>query len=123
LILARRSGIALADKRGQTHIYPKNVMTISVPLPEIETQELIVTHLDTVQSEVDRIRSVLDEKDLLLDRLERSILERASRGNCSDYSPRSTAVHLRLRRSRSPHPPSSPPDEQDELLTSGPPRR
>jgi hypothetical protein len=33
-----------------------------------------------VQSEVDRMRSVLDGEDRLFDRLERSILERAFRG-------------------------------------------
>ena len=79
-ILARRSGIAFADRRGQTHIYPKNVMEILLPLPDIDAQEQIVAHLDAVQSEVDKMRGVLDEEERLLDRLERSILERAFRG-------------------------------------------
>lgn len=47
-ILARRSGIAFADKRGQTHIYPKNVWEIPVPLPPIEKQMQAVAQLDSV---------------------------------------------------------------------------
>ena len=84
-ILARRSGIAFADKRGQTHIYPKNVLSLPIPVPRsqrasMDHQERAVAHLDAVQAEVDRMREALDEKERLLDRLERSILEKAFQG-------------------------------------------
>jgi hypothetical protein len=51
-----------------------------VPVPNLQDQNRVVFRLDTVQSEVDRMRSVLDEEGQLLDRLERSILEKAFRG-------------------------------------------
>ena len=38
--------------------------------------------LDAVQAEVDRMSEALDEEERLLDRLERSILEKAFRGSC-----------------------------------------
>lgn len=79
-ILSRRSGIAFADKRGQTHIYPKNVAEIPVPLPPVNLQRQAVAHLDSVQNEVDEILKLLDKDTKSLDELEQSILERAFRG-------------------------------------------
>ncbi|AUT02871.1 hypothetical protein CLI64_22065 [Nostoc sp. CENA543] len=79
-ILSRRTGIAFADKRGQTHIYPKNVVEISVPLPPINQQRQAVTYLDHIQHEVDEILKGLKQDAKLFDLLEQSILERAFRG-------------------------------------------
>lgn len=79
-ILARRSGIAFADKRGQTHIYPKNVLEIPVPVPPIENQIQAVAHLNNIQAETDEMRRLQAQDAELLDQLEQSILERAFRG-------------------------------------------
>jgi type I restriction enzyme S subunit len=65
---------------GQVNVNAKKIAAMPLPLPHLDVQERIVTHLDAVQSEVDQARKVLDEKEQLLDRLERSILERAFRG-------------------------------------------
>ena len=53
---------------------------VELPWIEVDEQVRLCDHLDAVQAEVDRMRSVLDEEERLLDRLERSILERAFRG-------------------------------------------
>lgn len=50
------------------------------PFPDYEEQKRIVAYLDAMQSEVDKMNGVLDEEERLLDRLERSILERAFQG-------------------------------------------
>jgi hypothetical protein len=57
-------------------------MQSSLTLPDApeEVQRSIINHLDAVQFGMDRLRSVLDEEERLLDRLERSILEKAIRG-------------------------------------------
>jgi type I restriction enzyme S subunit len=65
---------------GQVNVNAKKIAAMPLPLPNLGMQEQIVTHLDAVQNEVDRMRSVLDEEEQLLDRLERSILEKAFRG-------------------------------------------
>ncbi|MBI5446025.1 MAG: N-6 DNA methylase [Deltaproteobacteria bacterium] len=78
-ILARRSGIAFADKRGQTHIYPRNVLEIPVPVPPIERQREILGCLDAVQQRSAEARELLDQKIGLLARLGQSVLEHAFR--------------------------------------------
>jgi type I restriction enzyme S subunit len=65
---------------GQVNVNAKKIAAMLLPLPDLDTQEQIVAHLDAVQAEVDRMRGVLAEEERLLDRLERSILERAFRG-------------------------------------------
>ncbi|MEC4816401.1 MAG: restriction endonuclease subunit S, partial [Scytonema sp. PMC 1069.18] len=79
-ILSRRTGIAFADKRGQTHIYPKNVANIPVPLPPLNQQRQAVAYLEHIQHEADEILKLLEQDAKLLDMLEKSILERAFRG-------------------------------------------
>jgi type I restriction enzyme S subunit len=79
-ILSRRSGIAFADKRGQTHIYPKNVLEIPVPVPSIDRQREAVAMLDSIQQQAAEARQLLGQKSTLLDHVEQSILERAFRG-------------------------------------------
>jgi type I restriction enzyme S subunit len=79
-ILARRSGIAFADKRGQTHIYPKNVLQIPVPLPQMDVQQRAVALLDSVQAEVDEMFNLQAQDAELLDQVKQAILERAFRG-------------------------------------------
>jgi type I restriction enzyme, S subunit len=58
----------------------RQIELFQVPVPELHIQDNAASRLDAVQSEVDRMRSVLDENEQLLDQLERSILERAFRG-------------------------------------------
>ena len=79
-ILSRRSGIAFADKRGQTHIYPKNVREIPIPLPDINIQRMEVTHLDGILCESQSLQTDIERHLTMLDKLEQSILERALRG-------------------------------------------
>ncbi len=47
-IFAREKGIAFAEKRGQTHLYPRDVLTIPVPLPSIARQIELDSYLDGV---------------------------------------------------------------------------
>ncbi|MEQ9550183.1 MAG: restriction endonuclease subunit S [Coleofasciculus sp. G3-WIS-01] len=79
-ILSRRSGIAFAEKRGQTHIYPKNVLEIPVPKPPIDQQRQAIVHLDSILSHVESMQEIFKEDINLLDRLEQSILEKAFQG-------------------------------------------
>lgn len=62
------------------NVNARKIAAMPLPLPDLDTQEQIVAHLDAVQSEVDKMNGVLDEEERLLDRLERPILERAFRG-------------------------------------------
>ncbi len=79
-ILSRRSGIAFADKRGQTHIYPKNVLEIPVPVPPISQQTEAVTQLDAVLNQTEEMKRLQDMDSECLDQLEQAILNRAFRG-------------------------------------------
>jgi len=79
-ILSRRSGIAFAEKRGQTHIYPKDVLGIPVPKPPIDQQRQAIVHLDSILSHVESMQEIFKEDINLLDRLEQSILEKAFQG-------------------------------------------
>jgi len=79
-ILSRRSGIAFADKRGQTHIYPKNVRDIQVPVPDVRIQARAVNHLDSVLSASRQIQDIVSRQKELLDKLEQAILAQAFRG-------------------------------------------
>jgi type I restriction enzyme, S subunit len=65
---------------GQVNVNAKKIAAMPLPLPNLDEQERIVAYLDSVQSKVDRMRRMLDEEERLLGRLERSILERAFRG-------------------------------------------
>jgi type I restriction enzyme S subunit len=79
-ILSRRTGIAFADKRGQTHIYPKNVVEIPVLKPPINAQRQAVAYLDAILYETKRMAELIEQDAKTLDLLEQSILERAFRG-------------------------------------------
>jgi type I restriction enzyme S subunit len=72
--------IAKSGRARMPKINRADLFAYELAFPDHDEQERIVTHLDAVQSEVDRIRGVLDEEERLLDRLERSILEKAFRG-------------------------------------------
>jgi len=65
---------------GTRRLTTSTLTAMPVPLPDTVAQEQIVAHLDAVQAEVDRMRETLDEEERLLDRLERSVLERVFRG-------------------------------------------
>lgn len=65
---------------GTRRLKTDKLTSVVVPDAPEEVQRSVIDHLDSVQSEVDRMRSVLDEEERLLDRLERSILEKAFRG-------------------------------------------
>lgn len=79
-ILSKRTGIPFAKKRGQTHIYPKDVAKIRVLLPPIDEQYQAVAYLDKIQYEIEEILKVLQQDAQSLDMIEKSILERAFRG-------------------------------------------
>jgi type I restriction enzyme S subunit len=79
-ILSRRSGIAFADKRGQTHIYPNNVLEIPVPVPPISQQTEAVTQLDAVLNQTEEMKHLQDMDSECLNQLEQAILDRAFRG-------------------------------------------
>ncbi len=79
-ILSRRSGIAFADKRGQTHIYPKNVLEIPVPVLPISQQTEAVTQLDAVLSQTEEMKRLQYMDSECLDQLEQAILDSAFRG-------------------------------------------
>lgn len=57
-----------------------NVRDISLPIPEKYEQRQIISYLDSIQFEVDKMRNLLEEDSKLLAHLEASILERAFRG-------------------------------------------
>jgi type I restriction enzyme, S subunit len=79
-ILAREKGIAFADKRGQTHLYPRDMLTVSVPLPSIAEQQRLVAYLDSVQAQAAALKHAQEDTDAELRRLEQAILDRAFRG-------------------------------------------
>lgn len=79
-ILAREKGIAFADKRGQTYLYPRDVLTIPVPLPPIPRQAEVVSYLDRIYQRANALNERLTETDAEVKRLEQSILDRAFRG-------------------------------------------
>ncbi len=57
-----------------------NVREISLPVPEKSEQRQIISYLDSIQFEVDKMRNLLEQDAKRLDHLEASILERAFRG-------------------------------------------
>ena len=57
-----------------------DLFSYELAFPERNEQREITTYLDSVQAEVDKMHEALDEKERLLYRLERSVLERAFRG-------------------------------------------
>jgi type I restriction enzyme S subunit len=79
-ILSRRSGIAFADKRGQTHIYPKNVLEIPVPVPPIPHQVQAVAQLNVVLDQTEEMKRLQEQNHVCLDQLEKAILKPAFRG-------------------------------------------
>jgi restriction endonuclease S subunit len=62
-ILAREKGIAFADKRGQTHLYPRDMLTVPVPLPSIDEQHRIVAYLDSVQTQAAALKRAQEDTD------------------------------------------------------------
>lgn len=79
-ILSRRTGIAFADKRGQTHIYPRDIQPIPFPKMHINAQRQAVAYLDTVLNESEKMTELVQQDMKTLDLLEQSILDRAFRG-------------------------------------------
>jgi type I restriction enzyme S subunit len=79
-ILAREKGIAFADKRGQTHLYPSDMKTVPIPLPPLSEQRQIIEYLDGVQTQVAELQRIQAESTAELGRLEGAILTRAFRG-------------------------------------------
>lgn len=79
-IIARRTGIAFADKRGQTHIYPKNVLEIPVPIPITTSQRRYVAYLDSIQANAEEMQKITEGDAMLIEELEQSILVQAFRG-------------------------------------------
>jgi type I restriction enzyme S subunit len=79
-ILAREKGIAFADKRGQTHLYPREMQTVPVPLPPLPEQRRIVEYLDGVQVQVAELKRLQAASAAELERLEGAVLARAFKG-------------------------------------------
>ncbi len=79
-ILAREKGIAFADKRGQTHLYPSDMKTVPVSLPSLLEQYRLVEYLDNVQSQVKELKRQQLESSVELERFSGAILSRAFRG-------------------------------------------
>jgi type I restriction enzyme S subunit len=75
-VKSRASGASSTMKK----IKQEDVCSIPFPTIDFEEQRRWAGHLDAVQTEVNSMQSVLDEEERLLDELERSILERAFRG-------------------------------------------
>jgi type I restriction enzyme, S subunit len=79
-IFAREKGIAFADKRGQTHLYPRDVLTIPVPLPSVADQTEYISFLDRVHEHADALKTSINDTNCEIRRLEESILDHAFRG-------------------------------------------
>lgn len=79
-ILRREKGVAFADKRGQTHLYPKDVLTIPIPLPSLDAQYEHVVYLDDVYRQIASLSDVYRESEITLETLGQSILENAFKG-------------------------------------------
>jgi type I restriction enzyme, S subunit len=80
-ILAREKGIAFADKRGQTHLYSRDMLTVSVPLASMDEQHRLVAYLDSIQDHAAALKRAQEDTDAELRRLEQAILDRAFRGD------------------------------------------
>lgn len=79
-IVAREKGIAFADKRGQTHLYPREMMSYLVSLPPLNVQQRFVEYVDSVQIAV---ADMIPENRITgaeISNLEQSILVQAFRG-------------------------------------------
>jgi len=79
-ILAREKGTAFADKRGQTHLYVRDMKTVPVPLPSLAEQCRTVEYLDGIQAKVAELKGLQAKSLAEVKRLEQSILARAFRG-------------------------------------------
>ena len=79
-LLAREKGIAFADKRGQTHLYPRDALTIPVPVPAIADQRRIVSYLDGIWGRVEKLKQTQNDTAAQLVRLEEAVFERALTG-------------------------------------------
>jgi len=79
-ILAREKGIRFADLRGQTHLYPRDMLSVEIPLPPINIQQRIVTYLKAVIDETIEIKKAHKENSELLTQLKQSFLIQAFRG-------------------------------------------
>lgn len=80
-ILKREKGIAFADKRGQTHLYPKDMLTVPVPLPSLDVQSKHVAYLDDVYQKTAGLSKMCKESNIMYEILEQSILENAFRAS------------------------------------------
>lgn len=79
-ILARRTGIAFAEKRGQTHIYPGDLKNILVVLPELEVQERAASYLDLVLTQCEQMAQHLRTENLALQELDLRVMDMAFKG-------------------------------------------
>ena len=57
-----------------------NVRNLSLPIPEKSEQRQIVSYLDSIQIEADKMLKLLDQDAKMIDQLEQSILEQAFKG-------------------------------------------
>ncbi len=79
-LLAREKGMAFADKRGQTHLYARDALTIPVPVPTIAHQRRIVSYLDGIWGRVEKLKQTQNDTASQLVRLEEAVFEKALTG-------------------------------------------
>lgn len=79
-LLTREKGIAFADKRGQTHLYPRDVLTIPVPVPVIADQQRMVAYLNDARDRTEELKHTQDNTATELARLEESVVTLALSG-------------------------------------------
>ena len=69
-----RSGMA------QPHVYGKDIANIEVVIPPLSTQHKIVEKLDTIFAEIDKATAAVEQKEIQLKLLKKSILKQAFKG-------------------------------------------
>lgn len=90
-ILAKRTGIAFAEKRGQTHIYPRDVAGILITIPPMDVQRRAVAYLDSVLSQCEQMSLQLQKEKAALVELDSSrhppVIERFGESASEEQSP------------------------------------
>jgi type I restriction enzyme S subunit len=57
-----------------------NIRNLRLPVPDISIQKQIVSHIDAIQQEVNKINTIIEEDEQNFNYLEQAILEKAFRG-------------------------------------------
>ncbi len=65
---------------GQIELRKKDVLNLDVPLPPLDEQDEIIKKLESYQRQINNIQSACDERHEVVDKLSRSILNKAFKG-------------------------------------------